>query len=359
MSVASALRIAPRLVVDGGLATQLEALGANLSGDLWSARLLQENPVLIQRAHADFLAAGADVCITASYQTSLPLLHKILGLDERAATQLIASSVAIAHEACKEAMARRGADEKRPPPLVAGSIGPYGACLADGSEYTGAYAATMSVDELRAWHAPRFEILIEAGADILACETIPCRSEVAALCALLGTRPAARAWVSLACSSGSTLTSGELVADVVADIERLDPAGQVEAIGVNCTAPRHIGALVDAIRGQTRRPIVLYPNSGERWDSATGAWLDGTSMRAEDFAELAARRHSSPAPAPAPSIDRRAGRRLPRFVRAMLTCDPPVWQVTQWFTRGASLIGGCCRVGPDFIAAVRRCADAA
>ena len=110
----------------------------------------------------------------------------------------------------------------------------------------------------------------------------------------------------------------QAVADVVDDIERLDPAGQGEAVGVNCTAPQHISALIDAIRGRTKRPIVLYPNSGERWDSATGTWLDGTSMRAEDFAELA----------------------------------------TQWFARGASLVGGCCRVGPDFIAAVRRSADA-
>ena len=312
MNIRSLLQSRGRLVLDGGLATSCEALGANLSGALWSARLLRDEPALLEKAHAQFTEAGADVCITASYQAHHSSLQTHLGTDSAQATRLIASSVTIARAAAASCAA---AAEGRPT-AVAGSIGPYGACLADGSEYTGAYSS-MPAAELADWHRHRFEALVDAGSDFLAMETIPCRSEVVAMCSLLRTRPEATAWLSLVCSSGEHITSGERVVDCVADIERLDTAGQIDAVGVNCTSPRHVSALIRTIREATDRPIVVYPNSGEQWDSAAGMWRDGTSMGPADFADLA----------------------------------------TSWYAEGAALVGGCCRVGPDFIAAVRAVVD--
>lgn len=300
-----------RVVLDGGLATEIEALGGSLASKLWSARLLRDDPGLIAKSHANYVFAGADICITASYQAEVGLLCEHLEVSRSEASMLIASSVAIARAACCY-----GPDDRRP--LVAGSIGPFGACLADGSEYTGGYAA-MPSDELARWHRERFELLTSPGiaSDFLAMETIPCRTEVQALCALLPTRPEATSFIALACSSGNTLNSGERVADAVADIERLDRGGQVEAIGVNCTSPRFCSELIRTIRTESDRPIVLYPNSGEQYDAATGMWLEGTIMRPEDFASLASR----------------------------------------WYDEGAAIVGGCCRVGPDVIAAIRAVAD--
>ena len=193
------------LVLDGGLATQLEAMGEDLSGVLWSARLLLDAPEKIAQAHAAFLDASADIIISASYQCSVPLLVSTLGIEAARAEALIAESVAIA---------KRARDAHRPTALVAASIGPYGACLADGSEYTGAYAAGVAKAgglgdaELTAWHRPRFEILARSGCDLLACETLPCRAEARALIALLQSAPHAKAYVSFSCATETTLCSG-------------------------------------------------------------------------------------------------------------------------------------------------------
>ena len=177
-----------RRVLDGGLATHLESLGAELGGLLWSGRLLRDDPALIQRAHADYFAAGADICITASYQCSVPNLCSALGVDEPAAERLISESVAIARAAIPPATAGR------PPPLVAGSVGPYGACRNDGSEYTGDYHDALTPEELGAWHARRVDLLLAAGVDLLAFETIPCRAEAVGCsrCCASGRR---RAWL--------------------------------------------------------------------------------------------------------------------------------------------------------------------
>ena len=301
-----------RRVLDGGLATHLESLGAELGGLLWSGRLLRDDPALIQRAHADYFAAGADVCITASYQCSVPNLCSALGVDEPAAERLISESVAIARAAIPPATAGR------PPPLVAGSVGPYGACRNDGSEYTGDYHDSLTPEELGAWHARRVDLLLAAGVDLLAFETIPCRAEAVGLLALLRDRPAARAWLSLCCRDDARLSSGEAVDEVVRDVERSDAAGQIEALGVNCTKPRYVSALVRRIRALTERPIVVYPNAGESFDAATGRWVDDAEAPPERFAALA----------------------------------------EEWFAAGATAIGGCCRTGPAHIAAVRRGVDA-
>ena len=158
------------LALDGGLATQLESAGADLSGKLWSARLLQEAPDDIQRAHEAFLQAGCDIITTASYQCSIPQLVDVLQITPALAKSLIARSVRIARAAVHAVAGDRAV-------VVAASIGPYGACLADGSEYNGHYKTTPP-EELAEWHRPRFDVLCDANPDVLAIETIPCRNEV-------------------------------------------------------------------------------------------------------------------------------------------------------------------------------------
>ena len=325
--IAELLRIRHGVIVlDGGLATQLEARGHDLSGDLWSAQLLHENPDEICCAHRDFLDAGADAVISASYQTSIPSLMQHLGIDEAGAAELIVRSVGLAVRARDE-----GGDSDK---LVAASVGPYGACCADGSEYTGAYGiarsgdapALMSVEALAEWHRPRFELLVDStAADVLAVETIPCVSEVSAIMSLLRTRPTARAWIALACTDGACLVSGEPVAAVAREIARMEDdiggAVQVEALGVNCTNPDHVDAVLHSLRapneGGWDRPVVVYPNSGEGWDSDARSWTDPVGGAAKASSLVFARTARS-------------------------------WAETG----GGVLVGGCCRIGPSHIQAL-------
>ncbi|MEV5890898.1 homocysteine S-methyltransferase [Nonomuraea fuscirosea] len=281
------------LVLDGGLATQLERLGADLRDELWSARLLLEKPELIRRVHADFFAAGADVATTASYQASLPGFAR-RGLDAAEAARLLRLSVELAGQARDEA--GRG--------LVAASVGPYGAYLANGAEYTGDY--DLDEDGLYAWHLPRWEILAAAGADLLACETIPSYPEARALARLLRSTPEVKAWVSFSCRDGERLNDGTPIRRAAA-LFMGNP--QVVAVGANCTAPRHLPGLISCLSGGL--PVVVYPNSGETWDAARRRWLG--------------------------------------------LADPVEFGVAamEWQRAGASLIGGCCRTTPEHIAQIR------
>ncbi|GAA4944965.1 homocysteine S-methyltransferase [Nonomuraea thailandensis] len=281
------------LVLDGGLATRLEELGADLSDALWSARLLLEEPALIRRAHADYFAAGADVATTASYQATLPGFAR-RGLDVVEAERLIRLSVELAAQARDEA--GRG--------LVAASVGPYGAYLANGAEYTGDY--DLDEDGLYAWHLPRWEILAAAGADLLACETIPSLVEARALAALLARTPGVKAWVSFSCRDGERLNDGTPIREAAA-LFTGNP--QVLAVGANCTAPRHIPGLIGCLAGGL--PVVVYPNSGEAWDAAARRWT-GLADPVE-------------------------------YGRA----------AQEWQRAGASLIGGCCRTTPEHIRQIR------
>lgn len=282
------------IVLDGGLGTLLEADGHDLSGSMWSARVLRETPEAIRSVHRRFFAAGADVAIAASYQASFEGFAAA-GIDRAEAARLIESAVALAREA---------RDEVRPSGWVAASVGPYGAMLADGSEYRGDYGLT--VRQLREWHRPRLELLAAAGADLLAVETIPALTEVEAVAAELDAL-GAPAWISVTVSLG-TLRSGEDLAEAFT-LAAAPPA--VVAVGVNCSAPAEVLGAITAARSVTAKPIVVYPNSGEEWDAKNGAW---------------------------------AGR--PGFPEAL---------VGAWRAAGASLIGGCCRVGPE---QVRRIAGA-
>src|SRR4051794_29939911 len=284
-SLAEALAAGP-VVLDGGLATELEARGHDLSGALWSARLLRDDPAAIVAVHAAYAEAGAQVVTTASYQATFEGFARA-GIDRRTTESLLRRSVELA---------RRGA----PDAWVAGSVGPFGAHLADGSEYTGDYVTDVGVDRLRRFHRPRMAVLTEAGADVLACETVPAAAEAEALLAearSLGVP----IWLSL---------TTEVDADGVARTRRGEPAAEVFAmaadvdeviaVGVNCTDPAGVLAAVEAA-ASSGAPVAVYPNSGEGWDAAGRRWT-GEPMAMGD--------------------------------------------VPRWVAAGARLIGGCCRIGP-------------
>lgn len=323
------------LVMDGGLGTQLQDMGVRLPGGtlLWSTGLLHTAPDTLRRAHAGFVMAGADVVTTASYQCSRDGLLQELGLQGAAADRLLARSVTLAREATRTALVALdaknrsvagGAGASRPAGLVAASVGPYGACVPGESEYGGGYGRRLGPGVLATWHAWRVDVLLSAGPDVLAFETLPCVAEVQAVCMLLQSRPAARAWLSVSCRSDSELRSGEKVTDAIEAVERFDTAGRIEAIGVNCVAPRHVTPLIHRLQSRSARPILVYPNAGEGYDQAAGEWVDdGAAVRGrggpERFGDMA----------------------------------------VEWVAHGAAGVGGCCRVTPEHIAQVRRRLDSA
>jgi len=294
------------MVLDGGLATELEARGYDLNDALWSARLLLEDPDAIRQLHYDYLAAGADCVITASYQGTLAGFMK-RGLSEAEAAGLLCSAVTLAVDA-RDAFWRQPSNRAgRLKPIVAASIGPYGAFLADGSEYTGAY----DLDEagLAAFHRQRWRLLNQTPADILACETIPSLIECRALLGLLLDTPNRYAWFSFSCRDEQHISDGNLLADC---LSLLDGHEQVAAVGVNCTAPEFIPGLLAEARAVTEKPLLVYPNSGEHYDVVEKRW-QGRSDAGE-------------------------------FGQACV----------DWRAAGATIIGGCCRTGPEHIRQIRK-----
>jgi homocysteine S-methyltransferase len=286
-------------VLDGGLATELETRGHDLSDRLWSARVLQTDPAAIEDVHLAYFRAGAEVATTASYQASIEGFASV-GVDRTAALELIAVSVALADRARERHRAESGVDG---PLLVAGSVGPYGAMLADGSEYRGDYDPGPTA--LADFHRPRIEALVAAGADILAFETIPTVREAEVLVRLLD-EVSVPAWLSYSCRDGVSTSAGEPIAEAVA----LGTHQQIVAIGVNCTAPRHLPALLATAHAATDRALIAYPNSGDRWDPERRRWV------ADDGG----------------------------------TYDP--LSVASWTELGATWLGGCCGTGPGQIAAL-------
>ena len=305
------------LVLDGGLATELEARGFDLSDDLWSARLLLERPRAIRRLHHDYLVAGADCVISASYQATVAGFGR-RGIDRDAAEDLLRLAVRLALEARDGFWSHAANRQGRLKPLVAASVGPYGAFLADGSEYTGAYGFDprdgAGEEALVEFHRRRLEILSASGADLLACETIPSHLEARALARLLEEVPGPPAWLSFCCRDGEHLADGSELTKVV---ETLDDRERIVALGVNCTAPRNIPDLIARLVEVTEKPIVVYPNSGEVWDATGKGWHDPPTLQL-DFG--------------AGSIG--------------------------WLEAGARLIGGCCRTGPGDVRKIRACLDA-
>jgi homocysteine S-methyltransferase len=284
------------LVTDGGLATELEARGHDLADALWSARLLMDAPAEITAAHVAFFRAGAVIATTASYQASFGGFAA-RGLTRGEAARLMRRSVELAQAARAELA---GDGVKR---WVAASVGPYGAALADGSEYRGGYG--LSIGELVAWHRPRLEVLAEAGPDVLALETVPDVDEAEALMTAIG-GTGIPAWLSYSIR-GDRTRAGQPLAQAFA-VARDVP--QVVAVGVNCCDPSDVPGAVSVAAEVTGKPVIVYPNSGESWDAQRRAW---------------------------------AGRP-----------QSPSWQPGQWVAAGARIVGGCCRVRPADIAEIAR-----
>jgi homocysteine S-methyltransferase len=251
------------VILDGGLATELEARGFDLSDRLWSARLLLTHPDAIEDVHLDYFRAGAQVATTASYQATVPGFAAA-GLDRATALAAIRTSVALARRALERYAEELGLQTSGL--RVAGSVGPYGAMLADGSEYRGDHDPGSTV--LRDVHGPRIEALVEAGADLLAFETIPTIREAEVLMRLLDGVDVP-AWLSFSCRDGASTSAGEPIADAMA--VGIHP--RVVAVGVNCTAPRFLPPLLAAARGIASVPRIAYPNGGDRWDASARRWM--------------------------------------------------------------------------------------
>lgn len=293
-------------MLDGGLATELERRGMQLDDQLWSARLLLDAPEAIRRLHLDYLEAGADCIATATYQATFEGFAAA-GLAESETRELLQRSVELARQARDEFWRkRRRAGSRRLRPLVAASVGPYGALLADGSEYRGDYG--LGEGELLRFHRARWEALAQCGADLMACETIPSAPEARALARLCRESRGCSVWISFTCRDDAHISDGT---DLTAIVRELTGTPGLVAIGVNCTAPERVSALLGRLRAAADLPLVVYPNSGETWDGGRRCWLP--AGRSFDLAAAAPR----------------------------------------WRHLGARLIGGCCRTGPDDIRKLR------
>lgn len=288
------------VLIDGGLSSALETLGHRLDDALWTARLVERDPEAVIEAHLGFLRAGARVLITASYQASVPSLVRH-GLSPNDADALLRRTTDLA----KEAVRRFGEHD----PLaamrtrVAASVGPYGAVLANGAEYTGDYP--IGRHELLGFHRERLAILSDTGPDLFAIETIPSVAEAEVIVeamADLGHRVAA--WMCCTARDGALTAAGDPVKRF-AEVASSSPA--VEAVGVNCTAPEHVESVLARMSTVTDLPLVAYPNHGARWDAMAKAWSD---------------------PSPEPDDD----------------------TVARWREAGAGFIGGCCGYDPAAIA---------
>jgi homocysteine S-methyltransferase len=293
------------IILDGALATELEARGASLLDELWSAKTLIEQPDLIRAVHLDYFRAGADVATTATYQASFEGFAR-RGIDAAAAAALMRAAVDLARSARDEFWADPANRAGRLRPLVAASIGPYGATLADGSEYRGNYA--LSDAGLRAFHLPRLRVLAGSGADLLAIETVPCAREALVLAQLVQELAPIPAWIAFSCRDGAHTCEGQRIRDCVAP---LNDFAQVAAVGINCTAARFIMPLLRELRDCTDKPLLVYPNSGESFDAVRKCWHGDADPAAYAAAAAA------------------------------------------WRREGARLIGGCCRTTPADIRAVR------
>jgi homocysteine S-methyltransferase len=296
------LRARSVVILDGALATELERHGADLSDPLWSAKCLLESPKLIRKVHLDYFRAGAQVATTATYQATFEGFAQH-GIEHEGAARLMLEAVSLAREARAEFCANvpRGS---KPRPLIAASVGPYGAMRADGSEYRGHYG--ISDRKLAEFHRPRLEVLARSGADVLAFETLPCLQEALVLAGLLEEHPGMTAWLSFSCRDGAHNSEGEEIGRCA---EALRDCSQIAAVGVNCTAPEHLPELLGRMRERTTQPLVAYPNSGQRYDPEAKQWW-GKAARGSTA------------------------------------------QAGQWIAAGARLIGGCCRTTPADIRAL-------
>jgi homocysteine S-methyltransferase len=291
-------------VIDGGLASELEYLGARIDGPLWSAHVLEDEPEKLLAVHRAYIEAGAHCIATCSYQVSR-LGYSEVGLSAERADAALLRSVELARSVAGEFPSRRV--------LIAGSLGPYGAALHNGAEYTGNYDCSFA--DLVCFHGERIEVFARATGnqrpDLLAFETFPSLEEVGAVGEAMAPWPALQAWFSFSCRDERHVSHGERVADCAALVAGFP---QTIALGVNCVPPKWIPSLIGELRAGSDKPIIVYPNSGEGWDAAQRCWMGVSDP--EDFGLRAA----------------------------------------EWFEAGAQIVGGCCRTRPAHIAAVARSA---
>ncbi|KMP38540.1 homocysteine methyltransferase [Bacillus cereus] len=288
------------MLLDGALATELEAHGCNLDDPLWSARVLLENPELIYQVHSDYFRAGADCAITASYQATISGFSA-RGIQEQEALELIKKTVLLARRA-RDDFWKENTQTNRPKPLVVASVGPYGAYLADGSEYVGNYGVTDKT--LADFHRSRMSALIEAGADLLAFETIPSLQEARVLDALLREFPETYAWLSFSLKNEKEISEGMKLVECARVFEKSE---QIVAIGINCAPVTVVTGAIQELRANTKKTIIVYPNSGETYNPETKTWHGHEQCNALDILS------------------------------------------EEWYQAGARLIGGCCRTTPYHI----------
>ena len=287
------------IIIDGALASELQRRGCDLNDSLWSAKVLIEQPQLIEQVHYDYFKAGADCAITASYQAT-PRGFAQKGMDNTQSIALIKKSVELAQQAKQRYLAEI---PQHKPLLIAGSVGPYGAYLANGSEYTGDYQ--LSESEFIDFHRIRMQALIEAEVDLLACETMPCFAEIKALSKLLQQFPHMTCWFSMTLKDAKHISDGTPLSIVV---EYLNQVDQVIAIGVNCIALDKVTSALTTLQQLTAKPLIVYPNSGEQYDPSTKQWHKNHQHNCT-------------------------------FTN----------QVATWTKLGAKLIGGCCQTTPSDI----------
>ncbi len=286
------------LILDGGLSNVLESFGCDLNQELWSAKMLIDQPELIKRAHLAYLEAGAQCITSSSYQATLSGFERI-GLNRSDATKMMIKSIELADEARSVFIKKNNQSESI---FLAASIGPYGAFLADGSEYRGDYR--ISDNELRQFHAEKIRILESTNVDFLAFETIPSLQEIQILSELIS-QSKKQCWISFSCRDSEFLNDGSKIIDA---LKICSSTNNLFALGVNCTAPKYISSIIKKIRPLVQdKKIIIYPNSGEIYLPESKSWK-GIS-------------------------------------------DPDIFQkmASEWLDLGVDIIGGCCRIGPDHI----------
>ncbi|XP_073470562.1 uncharacterized protein [Aquarana catesbeiana] len=294
-------------ILSGGLSTELQAAGFTIKGDpLWSARFLHTNPQAIKDVHTSFLRSGSEVLTTATYQASIKGFVQHLGVNVDESAELFNVAVSLAKEAAEEFNTQ--SSEKRNI-LIAGSIGPYGAFLHDGSEYTGSYVKDMSIEELKNWHRVQMQCLASAGVDLFAIETIPSQKEAEALVQVLREFPNSKAWLSYSCQNTSSTSYGDKFEEAV-KVSAATP--QLVAIGVNCCSPDFISPLLSLANKNCSLQIdwIVYPNRGGTWDHDLG-WQSATNE------------------------------------------NPLSAHALEWCQLGAKWIGGCCWTTPSEIESLR------
>lgn len=295
------------IILDGALGTLMQEKGYNVSDSLWSARFLDENPNVIANIHKEYLQSGADCIITSSYQASIEgFLEK--GFKKEKAIELIKLSIKIAIQTRDDFWDSLEDKRNRIKPLVAASIGPYGAYLANGAEYTGVYG--ISDAKLKEFHKKRLELIVEEKPDIIACETLPSFKEAQILCEHLKKYKNIESWICFSAKDDLSTNAGD---NIIEAAKFLDTQEHISAIGINCTHPKYIASLIKKFKDNSSKPIVVYPNGGSKYNPITKKWE-----------------------------------------KAQITANEYVKMSQLWRASGATIIGGCCETGLEEIEALSK-----